>query len=515
MKRIVTQLLAAIFFCTFVNAQTSKISFSGKLKDSVKTTVIHIQHLEGVSIPVPVTAQHRFSWVTDTVKRGFYQAEGIGMMYLCPGYQLTVQPDNKGEYIFKGKGALENNALRTAKKQLSDFFPVNGEKDSATAAAGVGELQQAAYYLEPSVFLQKLDSFQKKGALLFKESSDTFFSKYATLDLLFYGKHLLSLYQTFCGKDLEKWEQSTQLMIQLDNQSPDFMEKLDSLMKSAQVKQISWNETLKIYGALSARWDTDDETLFRNSPWYRQAFQLFFTMKMMDKKYAVSLTMNIDSEPKVTAADPAIRTLAVVLGEIKNPYILAYFDYTTTQSILQKTGDTALLSKYYNEYLARTKDGTYLTEIKNVYHNRLTYTDHKPAPDFSYKDVGGKTVSLADFRGKFVYIDVWATWCAPCKAELPHLKDLEAAYQHKNIQFVSISVDVQEDKEKWKEFVKKNGLTGIQLVSDHAFESAFIGKMNISSIPRFILIDPEGKIVAADALRPSDKDLRTSLDKLL
>jgi len=67
---------------------------------------------------------------------------------------------------------------------------------------------------------------------------------------------------------------------------------------------------------------------------------------------------------------------------------------------------------------------------------------------------------------------------------------------------------------KWQTFVKTEQLTGIQLITDNAFDTPFITKMSINSIPRFILIDPQGKLVYANALRPSDKALRNQLDKL-
>ena len=108
-----------------------------------------------------------------------------------------------------------------------------------------------------------------------------------------------------------------------------------------------------------------------------------------------------------------------------------------------------------------------------------------------------------------------ATWCGPCKAEIPHLKKIEADYHDKNIVFVSISVDKQKDWGKWEQYVREHDMKGIQLVADNAFESDFIKKMNINAIPRFILIDPSGKIISANALRPSNQELRDLLNKLL
>ena len=102
--------------------------------------------------------------------------------------------------------------------------------------------------------------------------------------------------------------------------------------------------------------------------------------------------------------------------------------------------------------------------------------------------------------GKYVYIDVWATWCGPCRGELPHLKKLEHQYKNKNIAFVSISCD--QDKAAWEKMVKSEKLGGIQLHNggDREFMQAYI----IKGIPRFILLDREGKIINSDMSRPSD-----------
>lgn len=138
-----------------------------------------------------------------------------------------------------------------------------------------------------------------------------------------------------------------------------------------------------------------------------------------------------------------------------------------------------------------------------------------PGYEFTYKDIEGKNVSFSDFRGKIVYIDAWATWCGPCRAEIPSLKKLEKEFHGKDIVFVSISLDKSKDTEKWKRFVREKELTGIQLISDDAFNTSLARDYKINSIPRFLLFDKEGKIVDANAKRPSNADLRSQLKGLL
>lgn len=137
------------------------------------------------------------------------------------------------------------------------------------------------------------------------------------------------------------------------------------------------------------------------------------------------------------------------------------------------------------------------------------------SPSFDYENHKGGKTKLEDLRGKYVYIDVWATWCGPCIAEIPHLKKVEEKYHGKNIEFVSISVDTEKDYEKWKKMVVSKELGGIQLFADKNWMSDFIKAFGINSIPRFLLIDPNGNVVKADAPRPSSPLLVELLDGLV
>ncbi len=134
----------------------------------------------------------------------------------------------------------------------------------------------------------------------------------------------------------------------------------------------------------------------------------------------------------------------------------------------------------------------------------------QPAPKFSFKDINGKEIALDDLKGKYVYIDCWATWCGPCCGEIPYLEKLEHDYKSKNICFVSISCDRK--KSVWEKMVKEDKLGGIQLNIGN--DNSFVKAYNVSGIPRFILIDKEGKIIRANAPRPSIAHIRDIFNSL-
>lgn len=132
------------------------------------------------------------------------------------------------------------------------------------------------------------------------------------------------------------------------------------------------------------------------------------------------------------------------------------------------------------------------------------------AADFTYPDVNGKMVSLSDFKGKVVLVDVWATWCGPCRGEIPYLKKLEEEMHGTDVVFIGVSVDEAKDKQKWLDFVEKEGLKGVQLLASGW--SKITKDYKIDGIPRFMVFDKKGNIVSVDAPRPSSPELRKMLE---
>lgn len=176
---------------------------------------------------------------------------------------------------------------------------------------------------------------------------------------------------------------------------------------------------------------------------------------------------------------------------------------------------TEQLDAYYALFKELVSSPKQLEEVGKSYAQLETIKPGKVSPVFTdYENFKGGENSLGDYAGKYVYIDVWAQWCGPCKREIPFLKKVEKEYHDKNIVFMSISIDQEKDYDKWRAMVEDKELSGVQLLADNAWNSKFIQDYYIKGIPRFILVGPDGNIVNSNAPRPSSKKLIKLFDSL-
>lgn len=117
-------------------------------------------------------------------------------------------------------------------------------------------------------------------------------------------------------------------------------------------------------------------------------------------------------------------------------------------------------------------------------------------PAFAEKDIGGKPLSLADYKGKVVLIDFWATWCGPCRAELPSVLKTYAKYHRAGFEIIGISLD--SDQNKLESFIKQKNMTWPQLFDGLGWQNKLAQRYGVQSIPATYLLDREGKIIAKD-----------------
>ena len=169
--------------------------------------------------------------------------------------------------------------------------------------------------------------------------------------------------------------------------------------------------------------------------------------------------------------------------------------------------DMAEMESIYRTYV---KNPVLLADYEVKYDKWNRSKPGKMSPDFEAEDIDGRKWSLADLKGKYVYIDMWATWCAPCKRELPHLKALAERFKDAQIIFLGLSVDGQ--KENWEKMVRSGAMCGTQLYLGP--RSDFQRAYNIEGIPRFILLDREGRIISNDMSRPSADETASVLEAL-
>jgi peroxiredoxin len=136
----------------------------------------------------------------------------------------------------------------------------------------------------------------------------------------------------------------------------------------------------------------------------------------------------------------------------------------------------------------------------------------KEAPDFALPDASGKEVKLSSFRGKYVLVDFWASWCGPCRQENPNLVNAYNQFKNKNFTVLGVSLDRPGQKDKWLQAIKADNLTWKHVSDLKGWQNATVGLYGYDGIPYNVLLDPQGKIIAT-SLR--DAALHSKLTEIL
>lgn len=170
--------------------------------------------------------------------------------------------------------------------------------------------------------------------------------------------------------------------------------------------------------------------------------------------------------------------------------------------------------KELEKFEENAEDKKYAEETRYFLDHNMPIMPGRPAPDFTLTNINGKEVSLSDFKGKFVYIDFWGTWCGPCRKELPHYKALQEKFKGSDdIVFMSVAME-RGNIDRWKTFVNTQKLPGVQLYSNSRIHD--VGqKYKIRAVPTFMIVDKEGILVNMNAQRPSSPNLEKTLKDII
>ncbi len=371
------------------------------------------------------------------------------------GYDLNIKYDTKdptGTLEISGEGAEINNYLLASEKVGVEIQ---------------GEDFDAFYGLDKPEFKKKVDEIKNRRRSLLDSLSSI-------------------------SRDLRKREEANihyNYLIYLD-QYPD----VNTDILGSKAKNLEFGEIVQELKELDYSKDGD----FQYSQTYVVLTGQYFEHRIADR------IENGDYE-----RDSAFFNVmdSIPEGPIRNSLL-----YGSARMALTDSGDPM---NYYNNFMALSTNDFHRKAITETFEKLKRLLPGESSPSFvDYENFAGGESSLQDFQGEYVYIDLWATWCKPCLEEMPVLERLASEYEEKGIKFVSISIDKRNDYRKWRKMVDDRQLSGTQLIADKAWESDFVQSYEIMSIPRFILIDREGKIIDAKASRPSNGKLEDQFKSL-
>lgn len=188
--------------------------------------------------------------------------------------------------------------------------------------------------------------------------------------------------------------------------------------------------------------------------------------------------------------------------ELKNQYIQknpdSFFSLQALKDLAGISIDVAKTEPLFKQLSDRLKNSTEGKKFGETINKARAFQIGQTAPDFSQNDVNDKPVKLSDFRGRYVLLDFWASWCGPCRGENPHLVKVYDAYKDKNFTILGVSLDQPDKKQEWLAAIEKDGLKWTNVSDLNSWQNQAAQLYGIRAIPQNFLIDPTGKIIARD-----------------
>lgn len=454
MKKLFVFCIPAFLFLSCQNSEiTNTVKITGTIENPVSEEA-SIRYGDSIHMANVVEGKFIIEFELNQPERiTFKHGPESGGLYLEPGddVTLTLNPKEFDETLkLSGKGAEESNYL-LAKYLLNEKYDMKMKEIYSSSpqefAATMDEIKMAN-----EKHLSSYSQEHEMNAQFLKDEKASILYTWATDKINF-----PAYYPYYAGADAPELE--------LGDDYLSFMDKID----------------------------LNDENAFENNQQYTQMINAY--INSMGNKAGTGLN---NLAGMFEAAENKINSNKIKAG-ILSRSLTNFLNYN----------DATGAEKYVEMFNQMSTDEEQKEAMNQTLATAMKLLKGKPAPTFNYTNTQGKEVTLEELKGKSVYVDVWATWCGPCKREIPHLKELESKYHDSDdIVFMSVSIDKMADKEKWLKMVEEKELGGVQLMADKAWKSSICTDYAIKGIPRFLLIDKDGNILDKNAPRPSSKEIK-------
>jgi thiol-disulfide isomerase/thioredoxin len=399
-------------------------------------------------------------------------------LYLKPGYDLKLSKDTTDaneSILFEGEGAAMNNYINHISSVL---------------------FSESLIDYDVNTFTKKYDSLN----VIVEDFSRSYFDRFPMqkddLNLLKQIKKIKLL--------------SAKIWYAYRAHNDALVDQVDQLQKGKPIGKIEMLDQLQSFFS-----DIPFDTAYlRNGMFNYKSILLDYLAEKHNSVMDPKLVMPNLQWPKRVSSRWPRRVNTLIKGESYPAGIKEYLIANDLRHWIDSQGITPEIDSIFNEFKLEFEGSIYRTHLQKLYDKKVVILPGDIAPDFSGRTLEGKLISLKDFNGKVVYVDIWASWCPPCLEEIPYSKKLHSAFQADKVIFLNVSID--RSREAWKKRLgNEKDWLGTHIILDQREHDTFARNYKVVGIPKYLLIDQTGKIVSADASRPSSKSIKNEITSLL
>ncbi len=488
-------LLAFLLFATLKSIAQSKINVSGNTDGNASSIGIDYLpfYVEELAInekpPLNATA---------------FKSEFTTNLPQC----VTVKADSANYYLLIIKEQDDNVVLRKGQTEIAFNNEVNFyTKQGKLLGVGGGKnaIQQSFYNQFKQEFADNYDSLinQSKNKTIDAFEDELFTLKKKKLNWLEKAKQE-NPFVNYIATLIKKEINYAYYACLLGHAANDCMIKKTAFCRalpgsiSEEIKQLELNS---------------DELLY--SDWYRKFilnYVAYYGSEVLAFKSPGNYNDQAREEFKLIDAKLTSNTKQYALAKLLI-YCCEKIEYEPAKMMLNKLKDIDKETKVYKFVQQRCSPALAAKASEKKTEKTIAKTTNS-YPVLTNQE--GKEVYIDQFKGKVVYIDFWASWCGPCRQQFPFSKKLHDSMSKKELdKIVFLYISIDDNEATWKKAIEQNNLQGVNAISRGGWSSEVCKFFNITSIPRYMILNKSGKVVEQDAKRPADETLRDDLLKLM